>query len=119
MKRIALALALLVPALLQAAAPQPPPIVGRAWMLGDLSSDQILLAQKADERVEPASLTKLMTAYLVFQALRDKKLSLDQQVNVSERALRALGSRMFIQPRRPVAVEELIRGMVVQSGNDA
>jgi serine-type D-Ala-D-Ala carboxypeptidase (penicillin-binding protein 5/6) len=102
-----------------AAAPPVPSIVGRSWIVGDLSSGQILSAQKAEERVEPASLTKLMTAYIVFAALRDKKLALDQQVNVSERAWRAPGSRMFIQPRRPVSVDELIRGMVVQSGNDA
>jgi len=119
MKRIALGLALLVATFAQAAAPQPPAIVGRSWMLGDLSSGQILVAQKADERVEPASLTKLMSAYVVFQALREKKLALEQQVNVSERAWRAPGSRMFIQPRKPVSVDELIRGMVVQSGNDA
>jgi serine-type D-Ala-D-Ala carboxypeptidase (penicillin-binding protein 5/6) len=103
----------------QAAAPQPPSVIGRSWIIGDLSSGQVLAAQKADERVEPASLTKLMTAYLVFAALRDKKLTLEKQVNVSERASRAPGSRMFIQPRRPVSVDELIRGMVVQSGNDA
>jgi D-alanyl-D-alanine carboxypeptidase (penicillin-binding protein 5/6) len=102
-----------------AAAPQPPSVAGRSWMVGDLSSGQILAAQGADERVEPASLTKLMTAYLVFAALRDKKLTLEQQVEVSERARRAPGSRMFIQPRRPVTVDELIRGVVVQSGNDA
>jgi D-alanyl-D-alanine carboxypeptidase (penicillin-binding protein 5/6) len=119
MKNIVLLLSCLFCALAQAAAPQPPSIVGRSWMVGDLSSGQVLSAQKADERVEPASLTKLMTAYVVFQALRDKKLSLEQQANVSERAWRAPGSRMFIQPRRPVTVEELIRGMVVQSGNDA
>jgi D-alanyl-D-alanine carboxypeptidase (penicillin-binding protein 5/6) len=88
-------------------------------MLGDLSSGQVLVAEKPDERMEPASLTKLMTAYVVFQALRDKKLTLDQQVNVSERAWRAPGARMFIQPHKPVSVDELIRGMVVQSGNDA
>jgi D-alanyl-D-alanine carboxypeptidase (penicillin-binding protein 5/6) len=88
-------------------------------MVGDISSGQVLTAEKADERIEPASLTKLMTAYIVFQALREKKISLEQQVNVSERAWRAPGSRMFIQPRRPVTVDELIRGMVVQSGNDA
>jgi D-alanyl-D-alanine carboxypeptidase (penicillin-binding protein 5/6) len=103
----------------QAAAPQPPPVIGRSWIVGDLSSGQVLAAQKADERIEPASLTKLMSAYLVFAALRDKKITLEQQVNVSERAWRAAGSRMFIQPRRPVSVDELIRGMVVQSGNDA
>ena len=105
--------------LTQAAAPRPPSIVGSSWLVGDLSSGQILVAEKPDERVEPASLTKLMTAYVVFQALRDRKISLDQQVNISERAWRAPGSRMFIQPRRPVTVDELIRGMVVQSGNDA
>jgi D-alanyl-D-alanine carboxypeptidase (penicillin-binding protein 5/6) len=102
-----------------AAAPPAPSIVGRSWVVGDLSSGQVLAAQRADERVEPASLTKLMSAYLVFGALRDKKLAPEQQVNVSERAWRAPGSRMFIQPRRPVTVDELIRGMVVQSGNDA
>ena len=119
MKTIALLSLSLCCTLAQAAAPQPPSIIGRSWMLGDMSSGQVLIAQRADERVEPASLTKLMSAYVVFQALRDKKLSPDQQVNVSERAWRAPGSRMFIQPRRPVSVDELIRGMVVQSGNDA
>jgi len=106
-------------ALAQAAAPQPPSIVGRQWMVGDLSSGQVLAAEKVDERIEPASLTKLLTAYLGFAALREKKISLAQQVNVSPRAWRAPGSRMFVEPRRPVTVDELIRGMVVQSGNDA
>src|SRR5918999_2270550 len=119
MRRIAWLLLSLLPALAQGAAPQPPSLMGRSWMLGDLSSGQILVAHKADERVEPASLTKLMTAYVVFQALREKKLTVEQQINVSERAWRAPGSRMFIQPRTPVSVDELIRGMVVQSGNDA
>jgi D-alanyl-D-alanine carboxypeptidase (penicillin-binding protein 5/6) len=102
-----------------AAAPQPPSVIGRSWVVVDLSSNQVLAAQKAEERVEPASLTKIMTAYLVFQALRDKKLSLGQQVKVSERAWRAPGSRMFIRVGTQVAVDDLIRGMVVQSGNDA
>jgi D-alanyl-D-alanine carboxypeptidase (penicillin-binding protein 5/6) len=110
---------LLVCAAAQAAALQPPSIIGRSWVIGDLTSDQTLAAQRADERMEPASLTKLMTAYVVFQALRDKKLALDQQVRVSERAWRAPGSRMFIQPGRPVTADELIRGMIIQSGNDA
>jgi D-alanyl-D-alanine carboxypeptidase (penicillin-binding protein 5/6) len=102
-----------------AAAPSPPSVIGKSWVIGDLSSGQILAAQKSDERFEPASLTKLMTAYVVFTALRDRKLSTDQQVMVSVRAWKAPGSRMFIEPRRPVSVDELIRGMVVQSGNDA
>jgi len=104
---------------LHAASPQPPSVIGKAWIIGDLSSGQLLASQKADERFEPASLTKLMSAYVVFIALREKKLSLEQQVNVSPRAWKASGSRMYIEPRRPVTVDELIRGMVVQSGNDA
>jgi D-alanyl-D-alanine carboxypeptidase (penicillin-binding protein 5/6) len=110
---------LLLPAAAAALAPQPPTLIGRAWILADLASGQLLAAEKPDERVEPASLTKLMTAYLVFGALREKKLSLETRALVSERAWRAPGSRMFIEPRRPVTIEELIRGMVVQSGNDA
>jgi D-alanyl-D-alanine carboxypeptidase (penicillin-binding protein 5/6) len=101
------------------AAPQPPSIVAKSWVLGDLSSGQVLAAHKADERFEPASLTKIMTAYVVFGALRAKKLAPDRLVKVSERAWKAPGARMFIEPRRPVTVDELIRGMVVQSGNDA
>ena len=103
----------------QAAAPQPPSIAGKAWIVGDLSSGQILAADKADMRVEPASLTKLMSAYLVFTALGEGKLKLDQPVTVSTHAWRAPGSRMFIEPRKPVTVEQLIYGMEVQSGNDA
>jgi D-alanyl-D-alanine carboxypeptidase (penicillin-binding protein 5/6) len=102
-----------------AAAPQPPSVIGKSWIVGDLTSGQLLAAQSPQERFEPASLTKLMTAYVVFGALRDRKLALDQQVNVSTRAWKAAGSRMFIEPRRPVTVDELIRGMVIQSGNDA
>src|SRR5881275_2261534 len=114
-----LAVLLCLAASAHAAAPQPPSVIGRSWLVGDLSSGQILASHKADERIEPASLTKLMTAYLVFAALREKKLSPTQQVAVSVRAWKAPGSRMFIEPRKPVTVDELIRGMEVQSGNDA
>jgi D-alanyl-D-alanine carboxypeptidase (penicillin-binding protein 5/6) len=110
---------LLLPLCALAQMPQAPQLVGRSWILADLSSGQVLVAEKPDERFEPASLTKLMTAYLVFAALKAKKLALEQQVAVSERAWRAPGSRMFIEPRKAVTVDELIRGMVVQSGNDA
>lgn len=119
MKTLVFPVLFLFAALVQAAAPQPPSVVARSWMVGDLSSGQVLAADKPGERIEPASLTKIMTAYIVYGALREKRISLDQQVNVSERAWRAPGSRMFVQPRKPVTVEELIRGMVVQSGNDA
>jgi D-alanyl-D-alanine carboxypeptidase (penicillin-binding protein 5/6) len=119
MLRSCLAILFAVPLLALAQAPQPPQVVGRAWVVADVSSGQILAAEKPDERFEPASLTKLMTAYLVFAAIKDKKLALDEQVTVSEKAWRAPGSRMFIEPRRPVTTDELVRGMIIQSGNDA
>ena len=119
MLRRLFALTLLVPLFVLAQAPQAPQVVGRAWVLADVSSGQILAAEKADERFEPASLTKIMTAYLVFAALKEKKLALEEPVSVSEKAWRAPGSRMFIEPRRRVTADELIRGMIIQSGNDA
>jgi len=101
------------------AAPAAPAIAAKAYLLLDFNSGQTLAAHNARERVEPASLTKLMTAYLTFAALDQKRIRLDQGVPVSEYAWRTEGSRMFIEPRKPVTVEELIHGMVVQSGNDA
>ena len=97
----------------------PPAIAARSFVLLDFHSQQALASQTADERVEPASLTKLMTAYLTFAALRQKQIQPTQVVPVSERAWKAEGSRMFIEPHKPVTVEELMRGMIVQSGNDA
>ena len=101
------------------AATPAPAVAAAAWLLIDVRSSQTLTAVNADERRDPASLTKLMTAYLVFGALRAKTIFPSQMVNVSEHAWRAEGSRMFIQPRRAVSVDELLRGMIVQSGNDA
>ncbi|HMV54922.1 MAG TPA: D-alanyl-D-alanine carboxypeptidase family protein [Rhodocyclaceae bacterium] len=101
------------------AAPQPPAVAARAWLLLDLMSNQIIGSEKPDERVEPASLTKLMTAYLSFAALKQKTLRLDQAIPVSARAWKQEGSRMFIEPNKPVTVDELIHGMIIQSGNDA
>ena len=119
MHRLLLSLALLASVAAQAAAPQPPAVMGSSWLVVDMSSGQVLAAEKPDQRIEPASLTKIMAAYVVFAALRDKKLSLSQQVLVSEKAWRAPGSRMFIRVGTRVSVDDLIRGMVVQSGNDA
>jgi D-alanyl-D-alanine carboxypeptidase (penicillin-binding protein 5/6) len=96
-----------------------PPIAARAYVLFDASSNQTLASLAASDRFEPASLTKLMTAYLVFDALKNKKLTLAQTLPVSERAWKAEGSRMFIDPKQTPTVEQLIRGMIVQSGNDA
>ena len=99
--------------------PTPPQVAARAWLLMDTQSGQIVQGLAVDERVEPASLTKLMTAYVVFAAIKEKRIALTQTVPVSERAWKASGSRMFIEPRKPVTVEELIHGMIIQSGNDA
>jgi D-alanyl-D-alanine carboxypeptidase (penicillin-binding protein 5/6) len=102
------------------AAPVPPPaIAAKAYVLVDVLSGQTLVAHSADELREPASLTKLMTAYLAFAALRDKQLLPSQMVTVSEKAWRTEGSRMFIEPRKAVSVDELLHGEIVQSGNDA
>jgi D-alanyl-D-alanine carboxypeptidase (penicillin-binding protein 5/6) len=102
-----------------AQAPQPPEIAARNYMLVDVSAHQTLAAKDIDSEIQPASLTKLMSAYLVFQALKTKKIDLKQTLTVSERAWRTGGSRMFVEPKTQVPVEDLIKGMLVQSGNDA
>jgi D-alanyl-D-alanine carboxypeptidase (penicillin-binding protein 5/6) len=103
----------------QAQVPQPPEIAARAYLLVDLTAQQTLAELDADKSIEPASLTKLMTAYIVFDALKAKKISLQQTFGVSERAWKMPGSRMFIDPKMKVPVEDLVKGMIVQSGNDA
>jgi len=96
-----------------------PVIAAPAWLVLDTLSGQTLAAQKADALRDPASLTKLMTAYVVFDALRAKKIAPAQMVNVSTKAWKAEGSRMFVEPKTPVSVDDLVHGMIVQSGNDA
>lgn len=96
-----------------------PTLAARSWLLLDSSSGQTLGAYEPDLKVEPASLTKLMSAYLVFAAVKEKKLALDLRPPVSALAYKAIGSRMFVDPAKPATVEELINGMIVQSGNDA
>ncbi len=97
----------------------PPAVAAKAWLLLDISSGQLIASQAANDRFEPASLTKLMTAYIAFSAIKNKQLALTQAIPVSEKAWRTQGSRMFIDLRNPVTVDELLRGMIVQSGNDA
>ena len=94
-------------------------IAAKAYYLVDFQTGQALAGQNAHERIEPASLTKLMTAYVTFSALKQNRITLNQTAQVSERAWRMIGSRMFIEPNKQVTVEELIKGMIVQSGNDA
>ena len=103
----------------QAQMPQAPEIAAKAYLLMDVTANQVLAAKDPDMAVEPASLTKLMTAYLVFDALKNRKIDLQQTLPVSERAWKMPGSRMFIDPKMKVPVEDLIKGMIVQSGNDA
>ena len=103
----------------QSAAPEPPEVAARAYLLLDVTANQILASRDIDMPVEPASMTKLMTAYLVFDALKSKKIDMKQTLGVSERASKMPGSRMFIDPKMKVPVEDLIKGMIVQSGNDA
>src|SRR5260221_525812 len=98
---------------------QVPALSSKSYLLVDFQSRQILAARNPDERVEPASLTKLMTAYVVFDALRQKRIVLAQPFSVSEKAWHAPGSRMFLTVAESVSVEELLGGMIVQSGNDA
>lgn len=99
--------------------PTAPALAAKAWLLVEVASGQELAAQAADERIEPASLTKLMTAYLTFAALKQGTIRIDQALPVSEKAWRTQGSRMFIQVGTQIKVEDLIKGMIVQSGNDA
>ena len=91
-----------------AQAPQPPELAARSYLLLDVTANQILAAKDIDAPIEPASLTKLMTEYLVFDALKSKKIDLKQTLPVSERAWKMPGSRMFIDPKMLVPVEDLI-----------
>lgn len=99
--------------------PQPPEIAARSYLLFDVTANQLLAAKDIDSPVEQASLTKLMSAYVVFDALRSQKISIKQTLPVSERAWKMPGSRMFIDPSMMIPVEDLIKGMIIQSGNDA
>jgi len=122
MKKLFLAFAVTTavfhPAVAQQAAPSQE-IAARSYLLLDVTANQLLAAKDIDTQVEPASLTKLITAYLVFDALRVGKLKLKQELLVSQRAWRMPGSRMFLDPKMKVPVEDLLKGMLVQSGNDA
>ena len=98
----------------------PPPILAvKAYLLKDFNSGNVIAALNSDMRVEPASLTKIMTAYLSFKALKNSHLQLTQTLPVSEIAWKIEGSKMFIEPNKPVTVDELLHGTIIQSGNDS
>jgi D-alanyl-D-alanine carboxypeptidase (penicillin-binding protein 5/6) len=98
-----------------------PTIAAKSWLLFDATSNQVIASQDPALRIEPASLVKIMTAYMVFSALKDKKLDINQMVNVSTRAWKVdpSSSKMFIDPATPVSIGDLLYGLIVQSGNDA
>lgn len=106
-------------ALADAQLPPPPSLAVKAYVVQDFNSGHIIAAQNAKMRVEPASLTKIMTAYLSFKALKNGHLQLSQTLPVSEKAWKVEGSKMFIEPNKPVTVDELLHGMITVSGNDA
>ena len=113
---------MLIPSLASAAPtpiPAAPNLAARAFLLLDVNSGQILAEKNADKRMEPASLTKLMTAYIVFSELQAGTVSLSEEVLISERAWRMGGSKMFIEVNKRVSIELLLKGMIIQSGNDA
>jgi D-alanyl-D-alanine carboxypeptidase (penicillin-binding protein 5/6) len=118
---LTIALFLTLPSLLQAQTPIPsaPELSARGYILVDNDSGKLLAAKNENERLDPASITKLMTAYVTFRAIKSGQLSLDDQVLVSEKAWRTAGSRMFIEVGTRVSVEQLLQGMIIQSGNDA
>jgi len=103
----------------QVAAPSAPSLNAKGYLLTDFNSGRVLASKDADEILEPASITKLMTAYAVFRAIKSGQINLDDEVLVSEKAWRTSGSRMFIEVGSRVPVKELLPGMIVQSGNDA
>src|ERR1700735_3870549 len=112
-------LATVAPTYAAAPIPKPPDVNARAYILSDYQSGRVLAQDHADDREEPASLTKLMTAYVVFTALKEGRLKLTDMVTISEHAWRAEGSRTFVQVGTQIPVDILIKGMIIQSGNDA
>ena len=101
------------------AAHYPPAVAAQSWLLADFHTGWILGAHNADERIAPASLTKLMTAYVIFKALADGEIKISDRVRISKNAHQSIGSKMFVRLNSRVAVDDLLHGMIIQSGNDA
>lgn len=110
---------LIAPFTLAAQVAPPPSLAVKSYLLQDFNSGSVIASYNKDARIEPASLTKIMTAYVVFDAIKQGHLKLDQSLPVSEKAWKVEGSKMFIEPNKPVTVDELLHGMIIQSGNDA
>lgn len=119
LQAVILATALAAPAAAQVPVPSPPSADARAYLVVDFNSGAEIAASNADQGMEPASITKLMTVYVAFTELGAGRLSMDAPVRISERAWRMPGSRMFVDVNTTVRVEDLLRGIIIQSGNDA
>jgi len=103
----------------EALMPSPPKLAAKSYVLMDFDSGQFIAENNPDERMDPASLTKIMTAYVIFNELKNNNIRIDDKVHISEKAWRMEGSRMFVEVDKEVPVEELLKGLVIQSGNDA
>jgi len=99
--------------------PSPPKLAAKSFLLIDFNSGRILAEKNVDKKVEPASITKLMTAYVVYKEIESARLSLDEEVTISKKAWQMKGSKMFIEVGKKVTVEKLLKGLIIQSGNDA
>ncbi|HHJ35915.1 MAG TPA: D-alanyl-D-alanine carboxypeptidase, partial [Gammaproteobacteria bacterium] len=99
--------------------PAPPDVAAKNYILVDFASGQVLAEKNADIQIEPASITKMMTAYVVYKELDENRLSMDDMVDISEKAWRMGGSRMYLEVNTSVSVRELLKGLIIQSGNDA
>ncbi|QKJ68171.1 D-alanyl-D-alanine carboxypeptidase [Deefgea piscis] len=119
MKTSLIAALIALPSLAHAFVPPVPEIAAKSYYLYDKQSGQVLAARDPDMKIEPASLTKMMTAYITFKMVKEGKLKLDQTLLVSDKGWRTEGSRMYLDPKVPATVDDLIKGMIVQSGNDA
>ncbi|MCB1736879.1 MAG: D-alanyl-D-alanine carboxypeptidase [Gammaproteobacteria bacterium] len=113
------ALFLSLPAHAALPVPAPPELAASAWLLVDFNSGKVLAEHNADQQVEPASLTKMMTAYAVFKEIAGRNLKLSDEATISEKAWRTGGSKMFIEVGKQVSIEDLLKGLIIQSGNDA
>jgi len=116
---LAFSSSLLIAAAQAAPVPSPPKLAAKSFLLIDFNSGRILAEKKINKKIEPASITKLMTAYVIYKELDSGRLSLDEEVVISEKAWKMKGSKMFIEVGKKITVDKLLKGLIVQSGNDA
>lgn len=123
MKKIVISITLFLVSLLMvvqaAPVPSPPKLAAKSFLLIDYNSGRILAEKNINRKVEPASITKLMTAYVIYKEIESARLSLDEEVTISKKAWKMKGSKMFVEVGKKVSVEDLLKGLIIQSGNDA